>query len=318
MRRLLRTIVALALCANAWPVGVSAWSCIRVNPANASSRCIYWPDGNVLVKSFLGAPGRGPLLNGTRSWDDNTVLAADEWNGQGARMRITVQIGGQFFDPCGRQGANHACDNTGPVGDNPIIFSRDFCGRDFGDIIQLTNNCYRPDTGAMINAPVFINTNVRWNAYDGPIRFDLATGIPEPVYDIRRVVLHELGHVLGLSHPDEANPPQAVVAIMNSRVSNIDRLQPDDIAGLRAIYPPAQGGPQPTPSQGCAIAPGATSWPWLAVLALVVLWQRKGRRRFFETKRATGAFADEFCTHATLAQRARLPVGRNLGRTEGA
>ncbi len=269
-----RSISLLAVLAGvglgSWPGPLFAWTCIRANPANPSSRCIHWPEGKVTVKSFLGAPSQGPLLNGTRTWDENTLLAANEWNAQGASVNITVEIGGTFHNPCGRQGAGHACDNTGPPGDNPILFANDFCGRDFGDIIQLTNNCYRPDTGAMVNAPVFISSKVRWNAYDGRIRFDTSTGVPEPVYDIRRVILHELGHVLGLAHPDEANPPQAVLAIMNSRVSNLDRLQTDDVAGLLAIYPPATQGPLPTPSQGCAIEPAMTLRPWLAALALVV------------------------------------------------
>jgi len=256
------------------------WACIRVNPSNPGSRCIYWPNGAVTLKSFLGAPARGPLLNGTRTWDENTILAASEWNAQNAKVRIQVQVGGSFFDPCGRQGPNHACDNTGPAGDNPVLFANDFCGRDFGDIIELTNNCYRPDTGTMVNAPVFVNARVRWNAYDGPIRFDVSTGVPEPVYDIRRVLLHEIGHVLGLAHPDEATPPQTVVAIMNSRVSNIDRLQPDDIAGLQAIYPPEPGPPQPTPSQGCQMVTGAAPPGWPAfVFAIALIIARLSRKQ---------------------------------------
>jgi Matrixin len=49
------------------------------------------------------------------------------------------------------------------------------------------------------------------------------------------VAIHEFGHVLGLGPPDEQG--QNVVAIMNSRISDIDTLQSDDIAGVNAIYP---------------------------------------------------------------------------------
>ena len=48
------------------------------------------------------------------------------------------------------------------------------------------------------------------------------------------LLLHELGHVVGLGHPDEAG--QNVQSIMNSHVTH-STLQPDDIAGIRALYP---------------------------------------------------------------------------------
>ena len=42
----------------------------------------------------------------------------------------------------------------------------------------------------------------------------------------------EFGHVLGLNHSDEAH--QSVVAITNSRISNVEVPQNDDVAGVRA------------------------------------------------------------------------------------
>ena len=57
-------------------------------------------------------------------------------------------------------------------------------------------------------------------------------------YNIVPTLIHELGHALGLGHPDEAG--QEVVAIMNS-TSDVDTVQPDDSAGARALW----GGPGP-------------------------------------------------------------------------
>lgn len=256
MKQLVQAALAAWVCVGLLEVPAAwGWDCIRHRRGDPTSPCIRWFRSPVTVRTFLGSPSRIPLANGTRSWDENAVLAAQDWNGLGGPMRLNAEVGGTLRPPCGPQGPGHACDNTGPAGDNPIIFAPDFCGRDFGDVIQLTNNCYRPDTGEMLAAPVFINANVLWNAYDGPIRFDVSTGTPVPVYDIRRVLLHELGHVLGLAHPDEAVPPQRVVAIMNSRVSGIDRLQADDVDGYFAIYGSAPPAPGPAPSEGCTVQP---------------------------------------------------------------
>lgn len=50
-----------------------------------------------------------------------------------------------------------------------------------------------------------------------------------------RIILHELGHALGLGHPDEVG--QRVQAVMNSVVVH-EELQEDDIEGLLSLYPP--------------------------------------------------------------------------------
>jgi hypothetical protein len=66
--------------------------------------------------------------------------------------------------------------------------------------------------------------------------------------------MHEFGHMLGLDHPDDFG--QSVSAIMNRRVSDLDTLQADDIAGVNAIYaatappPPPQGALENPPPGG--------------------------------------------------------------------
>lgn len=75
------------------------------------------------------------------------------------------------------------------------------------------------------------DTAPSWNSYRGPIRFQ---GNGEPLNDVRRVALHEFGHNLGLTHPDEAG--QSVVAQMNSTTGDFDSLSLDDINGARDLY----------------------------------------------------------------------------------
>jgi hypothetical protein len=253
-----------------WSAGPAhAFACLSID-----NICLHWQDGHATMLPFLGSPG-APLLNGTLSWNQNAINAANDWSSAGANFHFDTPSGGTFQNPCGPQGTNHACPNTGPPGDNPIFFSSDACGEGFGtDIVEMTLNCYTPD-GLMINAPIFVNSNVPWNAYDGALR--------PPVNDMRRVLLHELGHVLGLDHPDAHG--QNVPAIMNSRESNIDRLQPDDIDGILSLYgsAPNSGAAPASANTGCQIGgapPIALSWMALvpAVLALTRPRRLRGAR----------------------------------------
>jgi len=253
-----RAAGALVLCAAAYEAPAGAFVCLSTNGI-----CLHWEPGQATLRLFLGSAG-ARLRNGTLTWDENGIDAANDWNSVGAAFHFTVEVGGAFVDPCGPQGPGHACFNTGPPGDNPVLFSPTFCDQSFGpDVIELTNNCYDPRTGVMINAPVFVNNSpgVLWNAYDGPLLFVGTRGLN----DIRRVLLHEFGHVLGLGHPDA----QGVRAIMTSQESDIDRLQPDDIAGIFSLYP-AGGG---AAANSCALDPAPPTvgaWllfalPWLIV-----------------------------------------------------
>jgi hypothetical protein len=262
LRALAALVVVLTLSS---PAG--AFVCMKAS----NGSCLHWAQGQATLTSFLGTPPTGGLLNGTLSRDQNSINAANDWSAVGAAFRFNVQVGGQLNEPCGPRGSAHACPNTGPAGDNPIIFRDSFCGRSFGpDIIELTNNCWDANA-AMINAPVFVNSSVPWNAYDGPILFSGSTAIN----DIRRVLLHEFGHVLGLDHPDLNG--QTVRAIMNSQESDIDRLQSDDIAGILFIYPNSATSNSAPPGavSGCRLAPGATSSVWLLALPALLLLRRR-------------------------------------------
>ena len=268
-----RLVLVLAILLPA--ASAHAFVCLQI-----AGHCTHWVQGGATLRSFLGNPG-SPLINGTFSWDQNAVNAANDWNAAGAAFHFNVNVGGTFTSPCGAAGPSHACPNTGPVGDNPVFFSDSFCGQGFGDIIELTNNCADSNTGAMLNAPVFVNSQVSWNAYDGPIRVGSNNQV---IHEIRRVLVHEFGHVLGLDHPDENG--QAVFAIMNSRESNIDRLQQDDINGLFSLYPnggsPGGSGSSGAPAQntGCHLAArGERLNAWSIVLLLVPTALLRIRRR---------------------------------------
>ena len=250
-----------------------AFYCIRRSPE--LSQCVYWGGSRATMLGFLGTPGV-PLINGTVTWDQNLFNAANDWNAVGA-IQFTVENGTNFIDPCGAgDGQRHICANTGPLGNNPVFFASSFCGTAFGDIIELTNNCWNRDTGQMFNAPVFVNANVLWNAYDGPIRFSGS----QVVYDIRRVLLHELGHALGLDHPDDHGQLD-VQAIMRSHVGNIDRLQADDINGARSIYSsvPVDPSSPSVATNGCQLQTTHSPADVLFLLSGIVIACKRHRLR---------------------------------------
>jgi hypothetical protein len=76
--------------------------------------------------------------------------------------------------------------------------------------------------------------------YPKPLHFDdedetWVDGAVAGGLDIETVALHELGHLLGLAHSDVAG------SVMWPTVSSnytLRSLQPDDLAGIRALYPP--------------------------------------------------------------------------------
>lgn len=107
---------------------------------------------------------------------------------------------------------------------NEVIMASSVAGDDFSDgTLAVTFTRRSGDT--VIESDIVFNDTKDWQDYRGPLR---------DTDDIRRVALHELGHLLGLLHPDEAG--QSVEALMNRFVSDLDDLTADDIAGVQSMY----------------------------------------------------------------------------------
>jgi predicted Zn-dependent protease len=188
---------------------------------------LVWPTIPITVRLELGDAGRR-LLNGTTSWDDNAASALAEWT---AVVPLLVQ----------QSDAS-----------NMVRWADTAAGEHLGSMAATTQKEYRMANGrlAIGRATTILNPALCWDAYDGPRRDTFCHGQLAVLLDVRRVVLHELGHVLGLEHPDEGG--QVVAAIMNQTVSDTDSLQADDEAGLLALYPP-----QPASTQHAVSAPAA-------------------------------------------------------------
>ncbi|HJT81190.1 MAG TPA: matrixin family metalloprotease [Chthoniobacterales bacterium] len=196
-----------------------------------------WRSGTVTFVLSLGSPGRG-LSDGSTSWNQPASAAFSIWNQYMGNLQI-----------------NPVSNDAAPVsqrdGVNSVAFASSFFGSSFGsNTLAITGYSY--SGGSMTEANVLVNNRISWDSYRGALRFSGG-------WDLRRVLIHEFGHALGLDHPDQAG--QRVSAVMNSIISNIDTAVTDDINGIQALYGVNSGGSTPTPTPTPAATPVPTPVP---------------------------------------------------------
>jgi hypothetical protein len=188
----------------------------------------WWHTPTIPMRIQMGS---SDLVLADGSIDFNSVVenAMQLWNQQMAGTQFTWTVA--------------AASTAASEGDgvNSMQFSSTVYGDKFGTgvlAITLINS-----TGDSINEnDVLFNTANKFNSFRGTTT-EAGT---EGYVDLHRVAVHELGHVLGLDHPDEAG--QTVVAIMNAFVSRTDSLEADDVAGAVSLYG-APANPPPTTGQ---------------------------------------------------------------------
>jgi Matrixin len=198
-----------------------------------------WPSGStVLMQLNLGSAGR-TLQDGNTSWDSAVLPVAGMWNDTIQRVQVVTIV-----------------NPVVPVisGDriNAVVFASSIFGQSFGSG-TLAVTYYTSSGSSMIESDTLFNRAATFDSYRGPLQF-VAHG--PAIADIRRVFLHEMGHTLGLGHPDTGG--QHVTAVMNSIVSNQEVLSSDDIAGGQYLY--GAGSPAtPTPTATATATPRATA-----------------------------------------------------------
>jgi len=176
---------------------------------------LRWPPGNIPMRIMVD--NTVPLSDGTtRATSIQAAMtdAARGWN---------HNLGDAQFAPQVLAVGNGADGNS----INEIFFSNSPYSMSWDtNTLAVTTAWYSGNQ--RVEADIIFNNAFTWDSYRG-----VNKGSP---VDIQRIALHELGHVLGLDHPDTAG--QTVTAIMNSHVSNTDSLQPDDITGAQNLYGP--------------------------------------------------------------------------------
>jgi Matrixin len=172
-----------------------------------------WTKNRTVLMHLSLPQSGGPFSDGSASFNASAEDALNIWNQYLVHMQFAVDRD-SILPPSNIDG------NTS------VMMSNTVYGDAFGKNV-LAVTLVTPRNGTLIEADVVFNSAINWDSYRGALRAE---------EDFHRVALHEFGHVVGLDHPDQANPKQNVAAIMNSIISGRDTLQADDINGAKFIY----------------------------------------------------------------------------------
>ena len=188
-----------------------------------------WANGSVISLKINLGPGSRKLIDGRKSWDQVAVDSVNEWN-----RTVLKAVPVKFVAVRKAPGTKLQSD-----GRNSIFFANTVFGRAFNPGVGgVTLTSFTVPAMVAIESDIVMNAKARFNSYRGPQLPEILSVGSFPAnrgpFDFRRILLHEIGHLLGLNHPDQAR--QRKTAIMNSVASATDRLQIDDINGVYQRY----------------------------------------------------------------------------------
>jgi hypothetical protein len=171
-----------------------------------------WRSGS--IPFALQLAGGSGLSDGSGSFNASFAAAMSSWNESLNRVQF-APVGGSI----GRGRDNDSV--------NQVFFDSTYYGNRFGpEVVAITTRWFFADNPTrQAETDIVFNSATNWDSYRGAARSRT---------DFRRIALHELGHSLGLDHPDVFG--QRVSAIMNSQPGDVDALTADDIAGAESIY----------------------------------------------------------------------------------
>ncbi len=171
--------------------------------------------GTVPIRILLGTT---PTLSDGTNYSTTAQAAAASWNALLGSIQLQTTIA-----------SGTPVDHNGI---NEMALAANVYGTAFDKNVLAVTTTWSNRNDVRSEGDVIFNNALQWDSYSGPSRATSSSG----PFDLRRVATHELGHLLGLDHPDEAG--QTVSAIMNSRISGIDAQTTDDITGAQNLYGP--------------------------------------------------------------------------------
>ncbi|HTR01056.1 MAG TPA: matrixin family metalloprotease, partial [Candidatus Acidoferrum sp.] len=186
-----------------------------------------WEGGTTTM--YTGIPGGS-------KWSTALQASMQQWTDKTAFKFVANP---NYLNPCiGYSRSSTGADFPDGNGDqlNGTDFRNDLCGNDFGSSVLattlVTSNSNQFGFTYITEADIVFNSAFIWDVYNGPRKNTVINGQSQSLTDFGRVSLHELGHVLGLDHENDATIP----AIMAPKISDLYQLQSDDIAGANSLY----------------------------------------------------------------------------------
>ena len=172
------------------------------------------------------------------------------------------------FGPIGNtarvSGADGCSETEDPDGFIDITWGIESGDPDHGEsTLQVTWTCWGTQTNELLDADIEIDTDHVGAGW----RVDGTGDCGSDLYDLETVFLHEIGHLVGLTHPT------AVVCTIGLEEDKCPALNvnymgvlrdpcADDIAGVASIYPMGGGPPPPIPTGLAAAAANSIGLAW--------------------------------------------------------
>ena len=225
-RRQIRHLSTLPLLAALMFLGVpqaDAFECTRVSADSGPS--LFWETRQVPVKldqSVVDAMGSGIELE--------VEKALAEWGSvQCSDMALT--FGGTFL------GLRQEFNQDGQENENVLVYRELWPSAYPDDALAVTTTAFNTRSGEIWDADIEFNgEHFRYQILTQPC---LGGAFDDRLTDFRNTLTHELGHVLGFSHPTVGEDiEEATMYADASRCETKKRtLESDDIQGLCTVYP---------------------------------------------------------------------------------